>query len=422
MSKYQLAIDNSQVPEGYKQTKVGLISEDWEVRAVGEICDFIVPGRNKPKNFKGDIPWITTPDIEDGRSVSESKLGLFVSRDEAKNVGSKVVPAGAVIMSCVGELGIVAFVERSIVINQQLHAFIPTEIIDPFFLLNALQSQKDYMLSIATLTAVPYLNKDNCNSIPIPIPPLPEQRAIAQTLSDVDGLIAALDQAIAKKRNIKTATMQELLTGKKRLPGFGGEWETKRLGDIANFYKGVGLSKAELMPEGTNRCIHYGELFTIYGEKISQVISGTSSKRRFVYSQENDVLMPTSDVTPNGLATASCITKSDVILGSDILVIRTSKNIIDGEFLAYSVKKNRNQIMQLVSGTTVFHLYGRDMANFVFNVPEVKEQGAIASILSDMDAEIAALEKRRAKTQAMKQGMMQELLTGKTRLIVPNNP
>ncbi len=163
------------------------------------------------------MPWITTPDLEDGRSVSESKIGLFVSRDEAKIVGSKIVPIGAVLMSCVGELGIVALVKREIVINQQLHAFIPSSGVEPFFLLNALQAQKDYMLSFATLTAVPYLNKDNCNSIPIVLPPLLEQRAIAVVLSDMDNAIALLESHLTKTEAIKQGMMQELLTGRTRL-------------------------------------------------------------------------------------------------------------------------------------------------------------------------------------------------------------
>jgi len=114
-------------------------------------------------------------------------------------------------------LGIVAFVGREIVINQQLHAFIPSPIIDSIFLLNALQAQKDFMLSIATQTAVPYLNKDNCNSIPIPLPSCLEQRAIATVLSDMDAEIAALESRLAKTQTIKQGMMQELLTGRTRL-------------------------------------------------------------------------------------------------------------------------------------------------------------------------------------------------------------
>ena len=203
--------------KGYKESAIGVIPEDWEVKAVGEVCDFIVPGRNKPRIFKGDIPWITTPDLEDGRGISKSKLGLFVSRYEAKSVGSRVVPTGSVLMSCVGELGIVALVEREIVINQQLHAFLPSKTVDSTFLLNVLQTQKEYMLSIATITAVPYLNKDNCNSIPIPLPQPPEQHAIATVLSDMDAAIAALETRLAKTQSIKQGMMQQLLTGKVRL-------------------------------------------------------------------------------------------------------------------------------------------------------------------------------------------------------------
>jgi type I restriction enzyme S subunit len=192
-------------------------SGEWGMKRVGDICDFIVPGRNKPRKFEGDIPWITTPDLRDGRGVSKSRLGLCISRDEAKNVGSKIVPATSVIMSCAGELGIVALAQNEIVINQQLHAFIPPPTIDSVFLLNAIKAQKKYIDGVATKTAVPYLNKDNCNSIPILILSLPEQKAIAQVLSDMDSEIEALEQKRNKYKAIKQGMMQELLTGRTRL-------------------------------------------------------------------------------------------------------------------------------------------------------------------------------------------------------------
>ena len=245
-----------------------------------------------------------------------------------------------------------------------------------------------------------------------------EQRAIAEVLSDVDGLINALDALIAKKRAIKQATMQQLLTGKTRLSGFSGAWETKRLGEIASFFKGSSLfTKTDMSLDGKKRCIHYGELFTTYGECITEVLHGTDREESFFRSVNNDVLMPASDVTPNGLATASCINESDIILGGDILVIRVPSEILNGVFLAYAIKINRNQVMQLVTGTTVYHLYGRDMANFTFVAPSVEEQMAIVAVLSDMDAEISALEQHKDKTIAIKQGMMQQLLTGKVRLL-----
>ena len=192
-------------------------------------------------------------------------------------------------------------------------------------------------------------------------------------------------------------------------------WVIKQLGDMATFVKGRGLSKADLSRDGTRRCIHYGELFS-YGEHITDVLHGTDLEDDFVYSFANDVLMPTSDVTPNGLATASCLQRTGVILGGGILAIRVPEDVLDGVFLAYSIRHHRDQVMQLVTGTTVYHLYDRDMAKFRFPVPPLDEQRAIATALSDMDAEIVALEQCREKTRAIKQGMMQQLLTGKIRL------
>jgi type I restriction enzyme S subunit len=249
------------------------------------------------------------------------------------------------------------------------------------------------------------------------MPPGAEQRAIAAALSDVDALLAKLDQLIAKKRDLKQAAMQQLLTGRTRLPGFSGKWEVKRLGEMATFHKGKGLAKHELDSFGSEACIHYGELFTKYSETISEVRSRTNTNAGVYRSIANDVLMPTSDVTPNGLATASCIHQPGVVLGGDILVIRANSPKLSGSFLSYVIRQSRDQVLQLVTGTTIFHLYGADMKRFTFSMPTVEEQRAIVKVFDDMDAEIAALEARRDKTRRLKQGMMQELLTGRIRLV-----
>jgi type I restriction enzyme, S subunit len=129
-----------------------------------------------------------------------------------------------------------------------------------------------------------------------------------------------------------------------------------------------------------------------------------------------DVLMPTSDVTPKGLAKASTINRSGVILGGDILVIRPSQEYIYGPFLAHSIRADANQVLQLVRGSTVFHLYAIDMKGFTFRAPDTKEQKAICAVLRDLQAHVELLKRRHDKAQAVKQGMMQELLTERTRL------
>lgn len=201
-----------------------------------------------------------------------------------------------------------------------------------------------------------------------------------------------------------------------QLPRFDGDWDIRRLGDIASFFKGSGLSKSDLTPDGNRRCIHYGQLFTTYGERITKVSSGTNLPGVFFLSRPNDVLMPASDVTPNGLATASCILLADVILGGDVLVIRPAENILNGEFLAYVIKMRRDEILRLVSGTTVFHLYGRDLSDFRFSVPSVAEQAAIAAVLSDVGGLLKSFDALIAKKRAVKQAAMQRLLTGRSRL------
>jgi type I restriction enzyme S subunit len=210
--------------------------------------------------------------------------------------------------------------------------------------------------------------------------------------------------------------MQELLTGKKRLPGFRGKWEVTNLGKVAEFVHGRGLSKSDLSEEGTYKCIHYGQLFTIYKELIRAVWSRTNKNDRCFYSRENDVLMPTSDVTPRGLATASCVKENGVIIGGGILVIRLHPGY-DGLYFSYFVTQNKTSVLKLVKGSTVFHLYANDLATLEVRFPDFQEQKTIAAVLSDMDAEIEQLEQKLDKFKMIKQGMMQELLTGKTRLI-----
>ena len=263
-----------------------------------------------------------------------------------------------------------------------------------------------------------YIGITSQRKLPVVLPPTKaEQEAIAQVLSDANALIESLDQLIAKKRQIRQGAMQALLTRKERLPGFEAEWKETRLGDVATFGKGKGLPKSALTLSGEYLCIHYGELFTQYPETIREIISRTNGFPDSVRSSSNDVLMPTSDVTPRGLAKASCITADGVILGGDILVIRSDKSRILGSFLSYVIRYEEDQVLQFVTGSTVYHLYGSDMKQFIFELPSLPEQTAIVATLSDMDTEVIALETKLTKVRQVKQGMMQKLLTGKIRLL-----
>jgi type I restriction enzyme, S subunit len=244
-------------------------------------------------------------------------------------------------------------------------------------------------------------------------PTLPEQQKIASFLSAVDEKIQQLTRKAALLEQYKKGIMQQLFSGTLRFKDDDGkdfpEWEEKKLGEVANFFKGKGLHKSDIIKNGKYKCLHYGELFTKYKESISNIISSTDVFEKPFLSIVNDVLMPTSDVTPNGLATASCINENDVILGGDVLVIRQKIKFLEGIFFSYYISQNRNKVMKLVSGSTVYHLYGSDMKNLQIEIPSLKEQQKIASFLSGIDGKIGSVNGQLEKTQRFKKGLLQQL-------------
>lgn len=214
----------------------------------------------------------------------------------------------------------------------------------------------------------------------------------------------------------KTATPKpdgkSALTPKLRFPEFRDAegWPQQQLGSVATFFKGKGLPKSALTPGGKRPCIHYGELFTVYPEVIGAVKSRTSLEEDVFLSVENDVLMPTSDVTPSGLAKACCLNFENVILGGDILVIRTDRHSINGEFLARYIRHLERKVLQLVSGSTVFHLYASSMEKLALSFPtERAEQQKIAECLSSVDELIVAQARKLDALKIHKKGLVQQL-------------
>ena len=187
-------------------------------------------------------------------------------------------------------------------------------------------------------------------------------------------------------------------------------YDTVKLGDIAEFSKGKGLPKSAIVANGRHKCVHYGELFTFYGDRINEVISRTDDLDAPALSVEGDILMPTSDVTPAGLAKACCIPESNVILGGDILVIRPDRKRVHPEFLSTYIRFKKKEVLRLAKGTTVFHLYGSDMAKLLVQLPPFAEQQRIAEILRTWDDAIEAAEAELKAKQERKRGLMLKCL------------
>ena len=388
------------------------IPNGWEIKKAFEVCDFIVPNRDKPELSDDGIPWITTPDLISGSDVSFSKSNLFVSKDYAKKSNLKIVPRNAVIMTCVGDLGIVALTKNEIIINQQLHAFIPGELIDSRFLLNALEIQRKYFEKVATKTAVPYLNKDNCNSTPIILPPLPEQKAIAHILGLMDTAINQNNQLIAQKELRKKWLMQNLLTGKKRLKGFSGEWKNIHIKDVS---KEVSIRNKEDKQLTVLSCTKYDGLvpsLEYFGRKI---FSDDVSTYKVV--PKNHFAYATNHIEEGSIGYQKIL--DEALISPMYTVFKTDASINDTFF--YKLLKSHKLVYQYQNRMegSIDRRGGLRWDAFSIikiQIPSYKEQTAIAQLLQTADKEIQLLKTKTEKLREQKKGMMQVLLTGKKRL------
>lgn len=235
----------------------------------------------------------------------------------------------------------------------------------------------------------------------------------------MDALLDGLDRLIAKKRDLKQAAMQQLLTGQTRLPGFYGEWKVKRLGEVGKFLKGSGVTKDQTR-SGTLACVRYGELYTHHDDVIRSFHSWISPEvaSTAVRLKKGDILFAGSGETKEEIGKcAAFVSDIEAFAGGDIVILRPED--CDSVFLGYCL--NAWSIVQQKAGRgqgdAVVHISSSALSDVRCKLPSPTEQTAIASVLTDMDAELEALEQRREKTRALKQAMMQELLTGRTRLV-----
>jgi len=432
-------INNNQVPEGYKKTEVGVIPEDWEAKLLGDIFCLKNGFSFKSEYFSSSGPIVLTPgnfNLDGGLYFNERNIkrysGSFPESMIFKN-GDLLVVMTDLTPDC-NLLGKPAFVdsEETILHNQRIGKInLLSESIDQFFLYFILLSSP-YLKKIkeqATGSTVRHTSNKSIYSISLPIPKTKEeQKAIAQTLSDVDALIVALDKLIAKKRNIKTGTMQQLLTGKTRLPGFDKKWVIKPLGNIADKsikwsftggpfgsnlkscdYTEQGVQIIQLQNIGDGEFINNSQVFTSE-IKADELLSCNIYPGDIILSKMGDpvaraCIIP--DINPRYL------------MCSDGIRLCVNKRESDSYFIYSYINSPYFRLLaeNASTGSTRKRIGLDSLKKIELSIPPLPEQQAIASILSDMDSEITALEKRRAKTQAIKQGMMQELLTGRTRII-----
>ena len=205
-----------------------------------------------------------------------------------------------------------------------------------------------------------------------------------------------------------------MIVPKLRFSEFKDEWNEKLLSDFTTFSKGKGLSKSDIVKNGKNPCIRYGELYTTYGSTISEAISYTNlDKNNCVLSKKNQIIIPSSGETQIDIATASCVLSDDIILGGDLNILTTNEN---GIFLAYYLSSaKKNDIAQLAQGNSVVHLYAKELATLKINYPSKEEQTKIAEFLSTVDDKISQLSRQLELLNQYKKGVMQKIFSQEIR-------
>lgn len=271
------------------------------------------------------------------------------------------------------------------------------------------------------------IGQSSLKRILVPVPSKEEQRAIAEALSDVDSLLGALEALIVKKRAIKQGAMQQLLTGKTRLPGFGGEWETRHLRAFVTFLRNGVNSRAELTDNGPVRYLHYGDIHSSTDIFLNPHVASMprlspNRARTLDRLQSGDLIFVDASEDIEGVGKSVEVTDVDnleVVAGLHTIAARLDTAIFANRFRAYLqfCPTFRAQLRRLAAGTKVYATSRSHIASVEMPLPEIEEQAAIAAVLADMDGEIASLERRREKVRSIKQGMMQQLLTGRIRLV-----
>jgi type I restriction enzyme S subunit len=400
-----------EVRPGYKQTEVGVIPEDWILQQVGSFATTVASGRSHVNSQFGDYPVYGSTGVI-GRSANSDYSGraVLIARVGANAGKLSVVD---------GEYGVT---DNTIMVK------IASSVHMDFFW-RQLEARR--LNSMVFGSGQPLITGTQIKNLFIPLPPTKaEQEAIAGALSDADALIESLSLLLAKKRHLKQGVMQELLTGKKRLPGFSGEWEVKRLGELFTFSGGYSASRDQLSTEG--HCyLHYGDI-----HKSSNTFIDVSAEYQDI---------PKLDIPLKSVSTGSLLDDGDVVFvdaseddegtskhvvvvnmekrpfisGLHTIVAKSNTDELAHEYRRYCFQTPaiRKQFLFYAVGTKVSGISKTNISKITLPVPSVPEQTAIATILSDMDAELAALEEKLAKAGNLKQGMMQELLTGRIRLV-----
>ncbi|WP_461607289.1 restriction endonuclease subunit S [Aeromonas rivipollensis] len=429
------------IPTGYKQTEVGVIPEDWECKHIGELADVVRGGSPRPAGdarfFNGNfIPWLTVASLTNISPEQMYVVDTATKLTELGSLRSRVLNEDTLIISNSGAtLGVAKILKIKCCANDGVAALVNQCLGNKIFLAHYINTQtKKLQEQIATGNGQPNLNTDLIRVIPVPFPREAEQAAIANVLSDTDALIAGLEQLIAKKQAIKTASMQQLLTGRTRLPQFARrpdgapkgyksselgqipeDWEVSCIGDKCHTYSGG-------TPSTSNKDYYGGSIRWITSSDLNKgqifEVEGRITDSGLKFSSAKEIKAGSFLIALYGATAGVCaISHVDAAINQAVLAVVPRE--CSSKYLFYWFSMNKSKIIEIYTQGGQPNLSGDIIRSVALPFPLKEEQTAIATILSDMDNELQALTQKLEKARALKQGMMQQLLTGRIRLPLP---
>jgi type I restriction enzyme S subunit len=393
------------VMEGYKQTEVGVIPQDWDVDSIVNLAAITTGDKNTQDRIEdGAYPFFV-------RSSTVERINSYTFDGEAVLTAGDGVGTGKIFHYINGKFDFHQRVYKISDFGERLDGY--------YFYLYFSNHFYPRIMQMTAKSSVDSVRREMIANMRIPLPPPAEQEAIAEALSDADALIESLEQLIAKKRDLKQAAMQQLLTGQTRLPGFSGEWEVKPLGKYLAGRPSYGINAAAV-PYSDNlpvyiRITDISEDGRFSPDKLVSVKSELSGN---YYLSDGDIVFARTGASV-GKSYRYDPNDGPLVFAGFLIRARPDVEKLLPDFAAAYVTTGNYwrwvRLMSMRSGQPGIN--GNEYSQLPIPVPPLPEQRAIATVLSDMDAELAALEARRDKTRALKQGMMQELLTGRIRLV-----
>jgi type I restriction enzyme S subunit len=406
-----------------RKTNLSSMPEEWDAIPLGDICDFSNGVNANKEAYGSGVPFVNVLEVVENTHIGLEDIPGRVEIPQ-KIQRKYSVESGDILFNRTSEtreeVGLAAVYEgeEPVVFGGfVIRARMKRKVMDAQFAGYALRAPlvRKQIASSGQGAIRANISQKELSKVEVPVPPPEEQEAIKEALSDIDTLLSSIDKAIEKKRKVKTATMQRLLTGEERLAGFDGEWEVRQLGGLVDIVNGG-------TPDSQNKKYWGGNVQWCTPTDITES-SGKYLNETERQLTEEGLNSSSAQLLPAGaLLLCSRATVGEVKIASrEIATNQGFKALvcgpeIDNHFLYYVLLTKKGDMIEKSYGSTFLEMPKRATASLEITLPSLDEQRAIVEILSDMDAEIEAWEKRRVKTEAVKKGVMQELLTGRTRL------